>query len=361
MLQHTDRPRIVYFRVVDPTYPRNRRIRSFLASRGHEVTIVPPSVAGNRALRHLRDLYRLARSVRRGDVIVVAEQYVRSVPVAAAVARLRGCRLVVDAFVGIHETAVDDWRVARPGSLRARRFHLQDAVALRVADCVLIDTDVRAAALRRGPGHPKHVITLPVGAPPWARPATATKRSEPLRVLYYGNYIPLHGLDVVLTAMSRTRQPVILTMLGDGARRPAYEALVDRLGLGARVRFEQPVPEDALAGVIRDHDVVLGVFGGSAKARSVIANKTWQGLACDRTVVTMSSPALDELAPIVGERLVQVDVLTGGPAALAAVLDDLATANPCGRDLDIARRLEEYTQSRFASFGAWLDRQTVAR
>ncbi len=285
----------------------------------------------------------------------MAEQYLRAAPIAAVVAQLRGCRLVVDGFVGIHETAVEDWRVARPGSLRARRFRLQDRFAHRVADCTLIDTDVRGAALREHMPRAATVLTLPVGAPEWARPTPPSRSAgTALRVLYYGNYIPLHGLDTVLRALSLTTVDVHLTMLGNGARRPRYERLARELGLEDRVTFTGSVPESELAKAIAEHDVVLGVFGDSQKAATVIANKTWQGLACSRTVITRRSDALVELAPIAGDLLVQVDVEHDAPRELALTLDRVAAAPP-HHDPGVAVRLEQYVTERFRAFGSWLD------
>jgi glycosyltransferase involved in cell wall biosynthesis len=345
--------RILYFRVVEPDYPRNRRVREYLTGRGHEVVVVPPATGRARLLNHLVDLARLARATRRGDTIFVAEQYVRATPLAAIVAAVRRCRLVVDGFVGVHETAVEDWGVARPGSVRARRFALQDRFALRAADCVLIDTDVRAAALRARSTRPLSVITLPVGAPDWARPVTRQPAPDGvLRVLYYGNYIPLHGLDVVLHALARTTTPVRLTMLGDGSRRQRFERLVAELGLGDRVEFRPPVRERDLRTAIEEHDVVLGVFGDSPKARSVIANKVWQGLACGRTVLTRESPALAEVPAVALPLLHQVEP---GPDALAAALERVAASGTVDAVPDIADRLEDAVRARFDRLGAWLD------
>ena len=98
--------------------------------------------------------------------------------------------------------------------------------------------------------------------------------------------------------------------------------------------------------------MVLGVFGASDKARGVLANKLWQGLACGRTVITQESPALAELRPIVGDQLVASR--PGDPSSLAGAL--LAVhAHPFA---DRTRALEEYAQSGTGRVTDWLQRAT---
>ena len=96
---------------------------------------------------------------------------------------------------------------------------------------------------------------------------------------------------------------------------------------------------------------MLGVFGTSAKAGSVIANKVWQGLACGRVVVTRRSAALDEIAGLVGGQLVTVE-----PGSSAAIETALGSIDPgVAVRGDPAARLQEYVDRRFADLGRSLE------
>jgi hypothetical protein len=98
------------------------------------------------------------------------------------------------------------------------------------------------------------------------------------------------------------------------------------------------VPESELRGYVARADVVLGVFGTSVKARGVVANKVWQGLACGRSVITQRSSALAPLAAVVGGSLVQTE--PGCASSLAQALVDVRPSTP-STDVDVHRRLDE--------------------
>jgi glycosyltransferase involved in cell wall biosynthesis len=340
--------RILFFAVHDPCYPRNRRLRSYLGRRGHSVAwVAKPSARG--AARWLAAVRQLVRGSAGQDSVIVSEFALAFVPLVWVTTRIRRQLLVVDGFVSLYETHVEDWGRFSPRSGRALLYRLVDGLALALADVYLVDTELRAADLRqkvrRRPGR---VMSLPVGAPDWAHALPAPSSSEKLRVLYYGNYIPLHGLDLVVDAIdaASARVPISATFLGDGEGRPEVERRVRALGMGHVCTFEQPVPEEELAAVIARHDIVLGVFGRSRKAQGVIANKVWQGLACARPVITRKSEALDEIRAIVGRQLVSVGV--DGPGELADAL--VAAASADGRVEAVAPALEEYVDERFALF-----------
>ncbi|MWV50410.1 glycosyltransferase [Rathayibacter sp. VKM Ac-2803] len=165
-------------------------------------------------------------------------------------------------------------------------------------------------------------------------------------MLYYGNYIPLHGLDLVLEALTRlpAKVEVEVVLIGGGSRRASVEKRVADLGLGTVCRFVDPVAEEQLAGHIAWSDVVLGVFGSSPKAKSVIANKVWQGLACGRTVLTQSSESLSEITDLVPNLL-----RTTRPGSAASIAESLAALaeQELPEDLAVDTRLDAYVEDEF--------------
>jgi glycosyltransferase involved in cell wall biosynthesis len=347
---------VLYAAVRDPHYPRIRRLRRFLEDRGIEVVVAAAVFDRSTAENVLHTVANLARLRGPFDAIVLAEFSQKYAVPAWLTARRHRARFLVDGFVGLYETVVDDRRAVPNRSLRAWSYRAFDRVALRLADVYLTDTEVRAAAARRlNPA--TEVVSLPVGAPEWAQPISPSivrvRNDEPLRVRYYGNFIPLHGVEYAVRAvlaLARAR-PVVLTLVGDLDGHPSLAREIAASGQRAAVVLTGRVPEAALGDLIRNHDVTLGIFGTSPKAATVIANKVWQPLACGKPVLTRRSPALDELAEIVGDQLVTVE-----PGSAAAIECTLANTDwrSLSADPDVAARIEAYVSQCYARLSGHL-------
>jgi glycosyltransferase involved in cell wall biosynthesis len=342
------RPLVVQLRVEDPGYPRNSRIREYLDGAGFTVRVSRRRSSGPKPLRMMADVVSIWRDTAGADAAILSEFALPFVPAARLVTRLRGIPLVVDGFVGKYETAIEDWGLASPRSLRAAWCRLVDALSVRFADLFLIDTEVRAEEVRSRRGARAPVLGLPVGAPAWIRSRPPRVGDGTLRVLYFGGNIPLHGLPTALEALSRTDPRVTLDLVFYGPREQV-DAVIARLGIADRCTFHDQVDHRELIRMVHAADAVLGIFGDSPKARGVVANKVWQGLAAGRPVVTRRAAATEQLSPIAGRMLTLVD----GEQELAAALDALRAA-PLPDDPTITERLESFVAERFDDFGAWL-------
>jgi len=347
---------IHYFAVTDDSYPRNKRIREYLSEHGFVIrveTIDPGLGYRKNALRLLR---LLTRPMGRIDAVFLAEFSLQYAWIAWLLAKRKRAVLVVDWFVGLFETRILDYAPDQARTVKARTYRAIDKISLRLADLVITDTDYRAQMLVESYGAGVMPTAVPVGAPSWARPNEDHRQPDgsTLRVLYYGNYIPLHGVLKVIHAMSLlpASSKVMLTLVGRGHERTAAEELVKALSLEQSCNFVDPVPEEDLANLIHANDVVLGIFGDSEKARSVVANKVWQGLAAGAVVVTQASPALTELAFIAPDRLRQIEATDESIAHELAWLSASghATCSTVPTDMNVNHNLEEYVRTRLEIF-----------
>ncbi len=347
---------VAYLRIDDPAYPRNARIRRALTEAGHEVRATERTRGRVLPLRILADVHAAVRVSRGADVLVVPEFSLPFVPLAWLIARLTRSLLIVDGFVGMYETQIEDWQRASPGSLRARWCRLVDALAVRLSDVYLCDTEIRAARIRARAGDGTVVISLPVGAPTWIR-SQPPNPHRPLRVLYSGGALPLHGVPFILRALAQTADrstTLSLVLAAPDARKREFEGLAAQLGVSDRCTFVPPVSHAGLIRLVHAHHVVLGVFGDSPKARSVIANKVWQGLAAGRTVVTRSGAALAELAEPAAGLLIAVH----DERELAETWDRLARTEALPYDPGIGSRLDAYVDEAFLRFLRILEAKT---
>jgi glycosyltransferase involved in cell wall biosynthesis len=210
---------------------------------------------------------------------------------AARVCRPRRALLFVP-LVSLTETLVEDRRRFPTGGLRACGVAALDRATLRAADLVLADTAAHAEYLQELAGPRARIATWHFGVEPeFVTPVTHPV--SPRRVLFYGHFLPLHGVETILGAAARLGDRARVVLLGGGPERPRMEALAARLG--APVTWRDEVPLAALPGELASAAVALGVFGAGRKAAMVVPNKVYQAAAAGRPLVTRDGPALREV------------------------------------------------------------------
>jgi glycosyltransferase involved in cell wall biosynthesis len=310
----------LYLGIHDLTYPRNASIRRGLVDDGW--VVVPVTTAeGSNVRKFVRLLLRGARVRPHPSVVILSEFSVQFAVVAWLVALRFRCPLVVDFFVGMHETRIEDHRSSSRHSLRALLLAALDRTAVSLATFAITDTQPRADRFTRLYRARPPLMAVAVEAPAWAEPGEPPD-SESVELLYYGNYIPLHGIDTVVGALGLVEDPVrchATFIGGDDRQRSELAAKLRRSAPSLDVTFVTSVREEELGAWIARSDLVFGVFGTSVKASEVVANKVWQALVGGRKVVTRTSAALEPLQQIAGASLVQV--APGDEEAIARCID----------------------------------------
>jgi glycosyltransferase involved in cell wall biosynthesis len=270
----------------------------------------------------------------------------------------RYCRpraaLVFAPLVSLTETLVEDRRVFASRGAVARAVAWLDRASLRAADLVLADTQAHADYLARL-GAPR-VVAWHLGVQPeFLAPLPAPSPSS-RRVLFYGGYLPLHGIDTIVTAAGQLRERAEFVLIGSGPERPRMEVLAR--AVRAPVVFRDEVPRAALPGELARAAVVLGVFGVGQKAAMVVPNKVYEAVGAGRPLVTRDGPAIREvLRP--GEHFLacppgDADAVA---AAVGRLLTDRRAAERLGRAAR-ARMLETFSPAQQAArLGSLLSEQ----
>lgn len=314
-------------------------------------SVLSASEAARRARRLLAAypalIWRFLRAPR-PDAIVVGYLGHLDVLVLWPFARLRGVPVVWDAFLSLYDTVVDDRALVSKRNPLAALLRAWEWLACRAASLVVLDTAAQANLFRRLYGlDDTRLASVFVGAEDEAfRPAPGTAGGARPVVLFYGQFIPLHGITTIVDA-ARTEQgrafDWVLIGTGQEAARVRASMASDR---PPTLEWIEWVPYEDLSGRIASADVCLGVFGKSEKAGRVIPNKVFQILSAGKPLVTRDGPGIRELVSrdASGIRLVAPD----DPMALAAAVDDLLTHAPFPQDLhaDLRRAFDIEALSR---------------
>jgi glycosyltransferase involved in cell wall biosynthesis len=300
---------VCFFGGYDSDYPRNSILRRGL--RTNEVAVSEAHVRRGHKfwLRYPLLVLRWLRHCRRGveppSLFFVPEFCQKDVFLARAIAILYSRRMVFDPLASRFETKVLDWRRKPEGSLAAWWNRAIDRLAFKVSDVVLADTEAHKKYYCREFGvSPRKVEVVPVGFDDRVfkqslaqRRQLPNQRESPFTVLFFGSFLPLHGVATAVKAALHVWEKdktVRFKFIGSGQTLPHARKMASDLGL-TNVSFEGWMDQAALAEKIASEaDICLGIFGRTEKAARVVPHKIFQAMALGKPVITGRTPAAGE-------------------------------------------------------------------
>lgn len=307
----------------DPDYSRNRILRQSFRDLGWRVVDFQPQFS------MLADWEALLHKLPQIDLVWLPCFRQRDLAAARRWSWRRGLPLIADPLISAYDKQVFERGKCAAGSARAERLRTWEGRLLRSADLLIADTPAHAEFFAQTFAiAPEKLRVIHVGAEAALfrpTPLPLNDGSRPLEVLFFGSFIGLQGPETIVEAARRYQgPPARWVLLGDGPLKAECQRRAQGL---ANVAFEPWLAYAQLPARIAQADIVLGVFGASAKAGRVIPNKVFQALACGRPVVTRegtgypaglpSDGGIARLPPSDAQALAQaVAGLAAQPAAL---------------------------------------------
>lgn len=125
--------------------------------------------------------------------------------------------------------------------------------------------------------------------------AALSDDTRPLRVLYFGRFVPYKGIDRMLDAVAIARSrgaKLTFSVMGSGEQHAALRAQVERLQLSDIVTFIAPREYGAgFFEVLREHDILLACPLAGDTPRS-----TWDALASGMPTLAFDTPFYKSMA-----------------------------------------------------------------
>lgn len=230
--------------------------------------------------------------------------------------------LVFDALLSLTETVVEDRELVPRDSTLAKLLYLVDKYSCQLADLVLLDTNVHFRYFHEAFGvNMTKLRRLYAGADDaWYHPSSHAPSCQYFRVVYFGQYIPLHGVKYIIEAAKLLEgQPdIAFELVGVGQTYEEVLSLARRLAVRNVTFYPTWLSPQALAA---DHiagaDVCLGIFGDGRKARRVVPLKVFAAMAMGKAVITGDSPAAREVL-VSGQDVLLCEM--GDPQAIAQAI-----------------------------------------
>lgn len=213
--------------------------------------------------------------------------------------RIQKKKVLWDLFISLYDTVVIDRQMIKKKSIPARILYWVEWLGVRAAGTVFMDTKTHAAYIEElykiNKGKIKHVF---VGAElEKFRSPNRLKHKKRFTVLFYGQFIPLHGLETIIHAAKRLEDEkacINWIIIGKGQEQAKIDLLIKKLKIKSIKRIFW-VPYEKLTQYIHEADVCLGIFNKDGKANRVVPNKVYQILSVGKPLITADTPAIREL------------------------------------------------------------------
>lgn len=232
------------------------------------------------------------------DIIFVGKVGHFDIPLAWLLGKLFHKPVVFDVFVSLYDSQVLDRKLHSPNSREAKRLVKYDKWSCLLSDLVIVDTIQHKKYFQQEFNLQRAKFeVLPVGAQDIFLPRPFLKKcGHTFKVLFYGTYIPLHGVQYILQAakLLESDDTIKFELIGNGQTYNEMINLAKKLNL-TNVNFIDPLPIGNLIEKIAKADICLGIFGNTNKARRVIPNKVYQCAAMRKPIITGDSPAVREV------------------------------------------------------------------
>lgn len=203
-----------------------------------------------------------------------------------------GKTLIYDHMMSPYDSLVNERKIIRKAGWMDKLVNHYERSILFAADVVLTDTEIHKQYFNSLFGIPlEKIVPIPVGTDEQLfrldTPKKASSPSNYLEVLYYGSFLPLHGMDKILGAALKLQgQPVHFTLIGGTKLNLSeFHSMIKELEIKNVTHIYWVEPEDLPQYIARSDLGLGGPFGDTGQAGRVITGKTFQFLAMAKPVV----------------------------------------------------------------------------
>ena len=284
--------KVLYFGFYNPEYPRNHVLIDGLRHNG--VEIIECNEWDVSMWRYPKLVWKYLKMRPKHDAMIVGFPGQEAMFLAKFLTRKP---IIFDIFTSHFMGYILDRKYFSSQSFRAKYYRFLDRWSCKLADVVILDTQAHINFFVRefGLDHKKFKRIWLGANPDLHRPREVLKNNDLFSVLFWGNFIPLQGAEVIVkTAEILRNEPIIFNLIGRGQTQEPNKNLARDLGL-TKVNFLGHLPDQALIEYISKSDVCLGVFSSGQKADITIQNKIFESMASKKPIITVKTTALREL------------------------------------------------------------------
>lgn len=198
-----------------------------------------------------------------------------------------GKKVVYDEFINPYEWFVYEHKKFSASSLPGRLLKSAFQFMGRHVTTILADTQSHADYSAELMDIPiQKYKAIPVSTDEETFQPIAPRQHDGFRVLYYGNMLPLHGVQYVIDAATKLADHKDIIFHLVGGKEEVARRVEDAVAEGAHIEYDEWIPYAQLPEAFAQSDLCLGgPFGGTVQSQFVVTGKTYQFMAAEKPAV----------------------------------------------------------------------------
>lgn len=203
-----------------------------------------------------------------------------------------GKPLIFDEFINVHDWMVYEHKKIKENSIVAKSIKLYMRCVINASQKILADTKLHAESSSETydtPINKYQAVYVGTDEKLFYPRNKIKKTKDEFTVFFYGNLLPLHGLEYILLSAAELQElPIKFQIIGGANRKKnmkVFKKRVESLKL-QNVEHYSWVDYNELPQWIAKADLCLGgPFGNTPQSRKVITGKTFQFLAMEKPAI----------------------------------------------------------------------------
>jgi glycosyltransferase involved in cell wall biosynthesis len=206
-------------------------------------------------------------------------------------------KIIFDAFISDYDNLVNDRKLIKKNSLKAKLLWLGDKYSCKLADKTILDTKEHINYfVREFKSNKNKFKEIYIGADEEIfKPIKIKKDKKNFIVSFHGCFIPLQGIEYIIKSakLLEKDKEIKFEIIGAGQTFKEMTNLSKNLNI-TNIDFLGFIEINKLPKIIARGDVCLGIFGNTEKTQKVIPNKAFEIIAMKKPLITSYTPAINE-------------------------------------------------------------------
>lgn len=233
------------------------------------------------------------------DVIFVPYPGHLDVPLAWLLGIILHKPIIFDPTFSLYQVVTSDFKLISTSHPLAYLLKLYEKIIFSLPTLVIADSNFQKEYYVQLLGISEdrvHIVPFGVNSDKYPYQGFQKDSNNIFRVIYYGLYNPLHGVEYLIQAANELRDypDIQFVFVGRGQMYESTVKLAKEMKL-ENVVFHPDVTEKDALPLLKDADVFVGFFQRSNTVFRTIPNKVVQGLSLGKAVLTCETPAIKSM------------------------------------------------------------------